>query len=193
MNFVLGFAPFIAFFVLMRTVSVQVGVWTAAAFALLTAVRDLTRQRPLKVLEVGSVLLFGATALLTSFTHIDWTVGKVRLLVDGGLLMIVLVSLAIGRPFTLPYARERVSAEYWNSPLFLSINRAITWVWAAAFAVMSAADAAAVYVPQIPLWIDIAATLAALGTAITFTLRYPEQARRRATNAPTRTTSASEG
>jgi len=193
MNFVLGFAPFIAFFVLMRTVSVQAGVWTAAAFALLTAVRDLTRRRPLKILEVGSVLLFGATALLTSFAHIDWTVGKVRLLVDGGLLMIVLVSLAIGRPFTLAYARERVSAEYWNSPLFFNINRVITWVWAAAFAVMSAADAAAVYVPQIPLWIDIAATLAALGTAITFTLRYPERARRQATNAPTRNTSTSEG
>jgi hypothetical protein len=34
----------------------------------------------------------------------------VRLRVDGGLLLIVLVSLAIGKPFTLQYARAPRSA-----------------------------------------------------------------------------------
>ena len=85
----------------------------------------------------------------------------VRLAVDGGLLAIVLVSLAIGRPFTLQYARERVPEPIWALPVFFTTNRRITVVWAAAFAVHVAADAAAEYVPAIPLWFDIAVSIAA--------------------------------
>ena len=66
----------------------------------------------------------------------------VRLAVDGGLLVIVLVSLAIGMPFTLQYARESVPKEFWTVPLFITTNQRITAAWAAAFAVMTAADAA---------------------------------------------------
>ncbi|MGT2491229.1 hypothetical protein ACU4GD_13700 [Cupriavidus basilensis] len=92
---------------------------------------------------------------------------------DAGLFAIVAVSLAIGRPFTLQYARERVPQEYWNAPRFLAVNRHITLAWAAALAIMVAADAAAEYVSAIPLWIDIAATVAAFAGAVIFTVRYP--------------------
>jgi hypothetical protein len=33
-----------------------------------------------------------------------------------GLLPIVLVSMAVGRPFTLQYAREQVEPEFWDKP-----------------------------------------------------------------------------
>jgi hypothetical protein len=70
-----------------------------------------------KVLEVGSLALFGALLLYTLIAAPDWTVATVRLAVDGGLLAIVLVSLAIGMPFTLQYARESVPKELWTSPI----------------------------------------------------------------------------
>ena len=74
----------------------------------------------------------------------------VRLAVDRGLLAIVVVSLAVRRPFTLQYTRERVPAQFWGSPVFLATNRTISPVWAAAFAVLVAADAAAEYVAAVP-------------------------------------------
>ena len=55
-----------------------------------------------------------------------WSVVGVRALVDAGLLLIVLVSMAIGRPFTLQYAREQVAPEFWNSPEFVRTNYVIT-------------------------------------------------------------------
>jgi hypothetical protein len=86
-------------------------------------------------------------------------------------------------PFTLQYARESVPQELWTSPIFMTTNRRITAIWAAAFAVMTAADAAAHYVEAIPLWIDIAASVIAFAVAIWFTRWYPAVVRRRVARA----------
>jgi uncharacterized membrane protein len=109
-----------------------------------------------------------------------WTVMAVRLAVDAGLLAIVLASLATGRPFTLQYARERVPEQYWHAPLFLNINRRLTWAWAGAFAAMVATHAAVVFVPAVPWWLDIVVTIFALVAALRFTAWYPEHARKKA-------------
>jgi len=45
---------------------------------------------------------------------------------------------------------------------------------------MTTADAAAEYIDAIPLWIDVAATIAAFVTAVWFTQWYPTVVRRRA-------------
>src|SRR6516165_1182656 len=127
MNIFFGFAPYIAFFLFMQVVSIDAGLWAALTVAVLNAGRDWVRSGSLKVLELGTVFLFGALASFASVEHWEWTVMAVRLAVDAGLLAIVLISLAIGRPFTLQYARERVPEQYWHAPLFLTINRRITW------------------------------------------------------------------
>lgn len=180
MNILLGFAPYIAFYLLTRGVSVEIGLWAALAVALVNAGRDWARSGSLKVLEIGTVLLFAALAGFTAALQWPWTLMGVRLAVDGGLLAIVLASLAIGRPFTLQYARERVPRAVWAMPLFLAINRRITWAWAGAFAVLVASHAALIVDPALPLWLDIAVTVAALAAAVRFTAWYPARARRAA-------------
>jgi len=180
MNILLSLSPFIAFFVLMRLVHPLAGLGGAFAVSLLLGLRQWRRGESVKVLEVGSLLLFGALVFYTLVAAPEWTVATVRLAVDAGLFAIALVSLLIGQPFTLQYARESVPKEFWSSPLFMSTNRRITAAWAAAFVVMTGADAAAQYVEAIPLWIDIAATIAAFAGAVWFTRWYSAQARRRA-------------
>lgn len=100
----------------------------------------------------------------------------VRLIVDAGLLLIVLVSLAIRKPFTLQYAREQVSKELWASPEFLRTNDVITAVWALAFAVMVAADWV-LLTSDAPPRFGIIATVLALVGAIKFTGWYPDRDR----------------
>ncbi|KDP86732.1 hypothetical protein ACU4GI_07395 [Cupriavidus basilensis] len=180
MGMLTGFAPFIAFFIAMRLASPLAGLGAACAVSLAMCLRMWRRGESLKVLEVGSLALFALLLLYTAIAAPQWTVATVRLAVDAGLFAIVAVSLAIGRPFTLQYARERVPQEYWNAPRFLAVNRHITLAWAAALAIMVAADAAAEYVSAIPLWIDIAATVAAFAGAVIFTVRYPAAVRRAA-------------
>ena len=178
MNILISFLPFLVFFVLMRLVTPVAGLIGAFAISLLLSWRMRRRAQSVKILEVGSLILFGLLTVYTLVAAPRWTVATVRLAVDGGLLAIVVVSLAIGRPCTLQYARERVPSQFWNSPVFLTTNQIITAIWAGAFAVLVAADAAAEYVPAVPLWVDIGTSVAALLVGIWFTRWYPDRVRR---------------
>jgi hypothetical protein len=179
MSILLSLSPFAVFFVLMRLHSPIAGLLGALVASLVLLARMRRRKEAVKILEVGTLALFG---LLVAYTWIGaptWTVATVRLAVDVGLLAIVLVSLAIGQPFTIQYARERVPEQFWALPVFFTTNLIISATWAGAFAVMVAADAAAEWVPAIPLWMDIGATLVALGGAIWFSNWYPAVVQRR--------------
>jgi protein-S-isoprenylcysteine O-methyltransferase Ste14 len=107
-----------------------------------------------------------------------WSVIGVRLCVDIGLLLIVLISLAVGKPFTLQYAREQVSRELWESPQFRRTNYVISGVWALAFALMVLAELAILFMPQLPRRVGIIVIVLALVGAVKFTGWYPEHVRR---------------
>jgi hypothetical protein len=175
----LGLAPYVAFFVVLRMGTVEAAMWAAFAVAALVALYGRLRGRSAKILEIGGVALFGLLALFTAVSHWEWSLTAVRLTVDLGLLAIVLVSIAVGRPFTMQYARERIEERYWQTPLFLAVNRRITWVWAAAFAVLVAAHVATLFF-SVPAWIDGVVAVAAFVYATAFTARYPEKARKAA-------------
>jgi hypothetical protein len=72
-----------------------------------------------------------------------------------------------------------VPQQYWHTPLFLRTNQIITGAWTLAFAVATACDAAANYVPGIPLWPEVAVSVAALAGAAWFTFWYRDRVRRR--------------
>lgn len=63
MSIVLGLVPFIVFFVVMRTFSPLAGLAAAFVVSLLLGIRQWRRGESVKVLEVGSLLLFGALLL----------------------------------------------------------------------------------------------------------------------------------
>lgn len=180
MGILFGLMPFIAFFMLMRLVSPLAGLVAGLVASALLGIRMWWRGESIKILEIGSLILFASLVLYTIVATPLWTVARVRLAVDCGLLAIVLVSLAIGRPFSLQYAREQVPKELWTTPLFLSTNVRISAVWGGAFAVLVAADAAAEFVEAIPLWVDIGGSIAAFIAAVGFTIWYPAKVRRTA-------------
>jgi hypothetical protein len=176
MGILLAFAPFIVFAFTDRLVSATEGLIAGAAVSAALLLRDwVAPGRNPKILEIGTAILFGALALYAVFEGPTWSVVGVRLRVDLGLLLIVLISMALRRPFTLQYAREQVSAEFWNSPQFVRTNYVITFVWALAFVVLVIADFILLYVPALPPRIGIVATIVALIAAVKFTGWYPER------------------
>lgn len=179
MSILLAFAPFIVFAVVDRLVGPTEGLVAGALTSLAVLVRDwLSPGRTPKLLEIGTALLFGGMALYAVLGDPDWSIMAVRLRVDAGLLAIVLGTLAIGRPFTQQYAREKVASAHWNSPSFLRTNTVITAVWALAFLVMVTADLVLIYMPDVHPRVGIIATVLALVGAIKFTGWYPERAKR---------------
>jgi hypothetical protein len=182
MGLLLAFMPFIAFAVVERLIGPMEGLFAGAlASAALLAHDRLIRRRAPKLLEVGSFLLFAGLAGFALVQGSSWSVIAVRLWVDGGLLLIVLASLLLGRPFTLQYAREQVAPEIWGSRQFIRVNTVITAAWAVAFLVMVVAEFALLYVPEFPHRIGVIGIILALVGAFKFTAWYPGYAGRRET------------
>ena len=176
MGILLAFAPFIVFALVDRMVGATEGLLAAAAVSAALLIRDwVTPGRSPKILEIGTVILFAGLALYAVAGGPTWSIVGVRLRVDLGLLLIVVVSIALRRPFTLQYAREQVAPELWQSPQFVRTNYVITIVWALAFVVLVLADLVLLYLPSLPPRIGIIATILALVGAVKFTGWYPER------------------
>ena len=179
MGILLAFAPFIVFAILDRFIG---PVWSLAAATIVSAsllLRDFAspKRRP-KILEIGTFLLFGGLTVFMLLRGSSLSVIGVRVCVDSGLLLIVLISMALRRPFTLQYAREEVSPELWNTPEFLHVNYVISGAWALAFALMVLAELALLYAPQIPHRVGVIVIVVALVGAVKFTSWYPSRSRR---------------
>ncbi len=175
----LAFAPFIAFALLNHFVDPTTALIAAALVSLGLIAREVLTGRSAKILEVGTCILFVGLAVYSYLSAADWPVVGVKLAVDIGLLLIVLFSLVVGRPFTLQYAREQAPPEVWNSPEFARTNWVITLVWFGAFAVLIAADLVLLYMPDVPHRISILVTIAALYGAFKFTVTYPDRANKK--------------
>lgn len=175
MGMLLAFAPVIAFAAIDRLLGSTEGLLAGAIVSIVLLLRDRFRGKSPKLLEIGTTVLFGAMTLYSLLAAPQWSVMMVRLLVDSGLLLIVLVSLVVGRPFTLQYARESVPADLWASPVFLRTNTVITGEWALAFLVMVVADLVLVFASGVPQRVGIIATILALVSAIKFTGWYPDR------------------
>jgi predicted transporter len=174
-NMLLAFAPFIAFAAIDRLVGPVEGMFAGFAVSAALLIHDWSQRRTAKVLEIGTAALFGALGCYALLADPAWSLMGVRLVVDSGLLLIVLISIAIRQPFTLQYARERVPAEVLGSAEFVRTNYMITAVWALAFAIMVAADLVLITMPDLPPRFGIIATVLALAGAFKFTASYPER------------------
>lgn len=173
MGILFAFAPFFVYVVAERLWGVKPGLLSAAVVSAALLVRDWSRTRTVKVLETGTLILFAGLAAYAFLAGATWSIIAVRLRVDAGLLLIVLVSLAVRRPFTLQYARETV-APVWTTPRFIRANYVMTAIWALGFAVMVAADLAMLKMPTLPVSVGVAATVVAIAGAGYFTQWYPE-------------------
>jgi len=181
MTLLLAFAPFLLFAIVERFFGATAGLITGTLASLLLILRDiLSPSRKVKVLEVGTAIVFGGLAAYNLLTGTAWSMVGVRLRVDIGLLLIVLTSLAIRLPFTLQYAREQVAPEMWSRPEFVGTNYVITWAWAGAFLAMVAADLLMLFAPDVPLRVGIWVTVLAIVGAAKFTQWYPERGRAKA-------------
>jgi hypothetical protein len=178
MNLLLGFAPFLAFALLSHTVGSLPGLLAAALVSAMLVLREVARGREPKLLELGTLLLFGGLSIYTLVAAPAWSIMGVRLVVDTGLLLIVLGSLLIDKPFTIQYAKEDVPQELWNTPAFLATDRTITGVWAVVFVLLIVADILLLDAPQVPHRVGILLTIAALVGGVKFTQRIADSAGR---------------
>jgi len=164
------------------------GRWPAGVmFGLIASVVLLTveRRHRVKVKLLDWVLLaYFAIATVASFL-----LRSVAFPVYSSVVIWVLyagvtwISILMGAPFTLQYARESAPPEHWQSPVFLRANLVISVVWGLGFLANLGLVTIALHSRYNSLWIAVAAPLLIMMTATIFTSCYTRIAQRRAQHA----------
>ncbi|MGY3489154.1 hypothetical protein ACVW1C_007037 [Bradyrhizobium sp. USDA 4011] len=174
MTIFLILAPYGAFATLMLVTSATVSLLAAALICLAVIAFDIARGRSIKILGVGSVIVFTAVGSYLAFVDATPSTIAVKIAVDAGILLVSLTSIVIGHPFTRQYALEQVDAETAKLPGFITANYLITGAWTAATLLMMIGNIAVLYVPALPLWTGLLIAFAARNAAVCFTRWYPQ-------------------
>ena len=172
-----SFAPWIAFLLIARDTLPRVEIGLVAALALSVVMAVLKLHRGI-IMWVGLTFFSAATIAVLGF-HNMWTVRHLAVMANGALALGSWITLLIGRPFTLEYARAHTDPAKWHDPLFIRVNVLLTTVWAAVFTVNTAV-AWAMMKQLMPQWVGHTISYAALICAAAFTSWYPTIVRRKA-------------
>ena len=140
-NPLVGLAPWIIYAILEGPSRLELSAGIALGVAVLVLSINWLRGHSPKLLEFADVVYFAVLAVIIAFAD-DGTRNWLELwggeMANLALVVIVLGSILVRRPFTLPYAKEDTPAEFWDTPEFLRVNYLIAWVWAVAFIIQAA-------------------------------------------------------
>jgi hypothetical protein len=167
----LGFAPIVVF-TMLTNLSQDLALWASFAAAFVVGIRDFAQERVVRLLDIGSTVIFGLLALYAGFVQPGLTIQMTRLVVNVGFFALALLSMLLFNPLTLQYAREQVPPEISSRTRFVLTNYGLTALWMLAFAVMAAADALSNIDKRLPLSLDAAVGLVVLAAALIVTARY---------------------
>ncbi|MFB9265712.1 hypothetical protein ACFFWD_21590 [Bradyrhizobium erythrophlei] len=159
---------------LMLVTSATVSLFCAALICLAVIALDIARGRTIKILGVGSVIVFTLIGGYLSFVDATLSSTAVRFSVDAGIFLVSLLSIVFRHPFARQYAMEVVDADTARLPSFERVNYLITWAWTAAALLMMIGNIALLYVPSLPLWSGLLVAFAARNSAVYFTKWYPQ-------------------
>src|SRR5471030_1993817 len=96
MTLILGFAPFILFALLSR-LSADLALWAAFAAAFVVTIRDFVESPSLRLLDVGSFVLFAGLALVRGFLDPTLSLVAVRFIAETVLFALLLAPLLLTR------------------------------------------------------------------------------------------------
>ena len=141
MSIVIGFAPWIVYWVLVGNVPFETAVLVALAVAVAGLVIGRVRKAPGITFEIGAVATFLALTILTFTVSRGFMERWLQPLSNVGIFLVALGGVLVGRPFVREFATADQPAEVVNSAVFQRITLVLTWIWVAAFAGMTISSA----------------------------------------------------
>jgi hypothetical protein len=173
-----GFAPLIVYAVFSGSSVEQMKIALLAALvaAVVAGYHDLRKGM---VMAWANLVIFGLPLAALGLFHQLWVMIWMNVLIYAGLTAVAFGSVLVRRPFTLQYAREMVPEELREHPQFLSVNRFMTGVWGAVFAINLVLSSVAVTGPPEYRGAALVLTYLVLAAGIIFTLWYPSYIRKK--------------
>ncbi len=176
LKLLLAFAPWLAFLIIARDslFRLKLGLVTAL---LLSVVMGVARLHRGIILWLGLMFFSYATLAVVVFDDM-WSVRHMGVLANAALAVSAWVTIAVGKPFTLDYAREHTEPELWQNPRFIRNNILITAVWATAFSVNAVLAWGKMVDALLPGWgYEVLSYTILVGTAL-FTTTYSKRLQR---------------
>ncbi len=137
MGILLGFAPWIVYWVLVGNVPFTAAVLVALAVAVLSFGIGRVKGRPGRTLEIGAVAIFLVLTVLTFSLSDGFMERWMQPLSNAGIFLVALTGVLLGKPFVREFAEVDQPPEIVQSELFQRITTLLTWIWVAAFAGMT--------------------------------------------------------
>ena len=141
MSILVGFAPWIVYWVLVGNVPFETAVLVALATAVGGLVIGRVRKAPGQTFEIGAVATFLALTILTLSVSQAFMERWMQPLSNVGIFLVALGGLLVGKPFVRELAQAGQPDEVIDSALFKRITLLLTWIWVATFAGMTVSSA----------------------------------------------------
>ncbi len=144
LSILLGFLPWIVFGALSgpSLFRLKAAIVVALALVLVMGYKQLAKGF---ILTWGSLVFFAFNLLAVVLFENLWVIKNLDILTHGTLAAIACVSILVGNPFVLQYARETVPPERQASPVFYRICWTLSLIWMLVFAVTTGMSVAKTY------------------------------------------------
>lgn len=136
MAIVLGFVPWIVYWVLVGNAPFKLAVGVAFAITVLVELLHRLRKERAHTLEIGNLAVFAVLTVAAFTVPTDVLERWLQPLSSAGLFLIALVGVLTGHPFVREYAEDSVDEATARSEGFKSVTAAMTWMWVGAFGIM---------------------------------------------------------
>jgi hypothetical protein len=128
LKFLLGFISWIAFLFLSGNTLASLELALVVSF-LISVIFGYRQLRGGFILQWGTVVFFGWCIVMVNFMQNVTVAKNMGIIANGFLAAMIWLTILIGKPFTLQYAREELPKERWNDPHLIESCRFMAIVW----------------------------------------------------------------
>jgi hypothetical protein len=136
-SILVGFAPWIVYWVLVGNVPFKAAVLVALGVAVTSFVIGRVKKTPGRTLEIGAIGTFVVLSILTFTLSQSFMEQWMQPLSNAGIFLVALSGMLVGRPFVREFAEVDQPEEVIASETFARITNVLTWIWIGAFAGMT--------------------------------------------------------
>lgn len=176
LKLLLGFAPWISFLIIAQGSMARLKIGLLAALVL-SVIMGVTRLQRGVILWAG-LAFFAYASVAVVMLEDSWTARHMGVLANGALAVCSWLTIALKKPFTLDYARDRTDPSLWKDPAFIRTNVVITSAWAMTFTANTILAWGKMSHFILPEWGYEAVPYMLLMAAVAFTTWYPDHVRR---------------
>jgi hypothetical protein len=177
LSILLGFLPWIVFWAVSGPSIFRLNAAIIAALVL-TVIMGYKQLVKGFILTWGSLLFFGFNLVMVVIFGNLWVIEHLEILTNGTLAVIACLSIILGKPFVLQYARETVPPDRQASPVFYRICWTLSLIWMVIFLIATGMSGAKTY----GWWEDgmayQAVSVGLIGLGLWLNHWYPQYARR---------------